>query len=458
MSTLVLGAGVAGLAAAKTLAAAGEEVAVLEAKDRLGGRAYTDRTFADVPVEFGAEFIHGDRAATWELIRNLKLPTLHWNKQNDSLVRLEDGALVTMAEARATHPEFDITRSWRLPEVDPLPFENWRSYLARIGFDHEQLRYVKRSYANACGESMRFLSAKAMLDSLRGKGEEGGFGDYRLMSGYDTLVEHLADGLELHLNDPVLAVEWNALGGVTVKTLDGKTFTADAAVIAVPLGVLQADAVHFLPALPDTKQTALAGLRMGPVIKLVYKFAEPLLDSSIMALYSRLNPPMWWSPSFGHATHEAIWTAFVSGDGAMDLLSWGEAGALARGLAALRQELNRPDLQALAMHLVNWPDDPYTRGGYSFVLPGHDGARERLAAPTPPLYWAGEATETEHRAATVHGALLSGYRAAAERLAYRDSEIVPPIASEVKLEEAPSAPAPAPAKVTEDDGEGSRTS
>ena len=455
MSTLLLGAGVAGLAAAKALREAGEEVVVLEAKNRLGGRACTDRTFADVPVEFGAEFIHGERAATWELIRDLKLPTLHWNKRDDSLVRLEDGALLTMAEARATHPEFDITRSWALPEVDPLPFENWRSYLSRIGFDHEQLRYVKRSYANACGESMRFLSAKAMLALLRGKGEEGGLGDYRLMSGYDTLVGHLAEGLKIHTGDPVVGLEWAANGGVSVTTLDGQTHEADAAVITLPLGVLQADTVHFVPALPDTKQLALAGLRMGPVIKLIYKFAEPLLEDSVMALYSRLNPPMWWSPSFGHTTCETVWTAFVSGDGAMDLLASGEAGALQRGLAALREELARPDLQATAMHLVNWPDDPYTRGGYSFVLPGHDGARERLAAPTPPLYWAGEATEPEHRAATVHGALLSGYRAAAERLAYREENLVPPIASEVRgnIPTSPTVSTPA----GEDDTEGSRT-
>ena len=76
-----------------------------------------------------------------------------------------------------------------------------------------------------------------------------------------------------------------------------------------------------------------------------------------------------------------------------------------------------PDLEATAARLINWPDDPYTRGGYSFVLPGHDGAREKLAAPTPPLYWAGEATAPEAQAATVHGALTSGRRAAAEVLA-----------------------------------------
>ena len=180
MSTLVIGAGMAGLAAAKTLQDAGETVTVLEAKDRIGGRTYTNREFVDFGVEFGAEFVHGDKVALWELIDELGLATLHWEKQADSLVRLESGELLSMKEARRTQPDFDITRTWNLPEVDPLPNEDWRSYLTRIGFSRDQLRYVKRSFANAAGENMRFLSAKAMLASIRDNSGESGLGDYRI--------------------------------------------------------------------------------------------------------------------------------------------------------------------------------------------------------------------------------------------------------------------------------------
>lgn len=430
MSSLVLGAGVAGLSAAKALKEAGEDVRVLEAKDRLGGRAYTDRTFAGVPVELGAEFIHGEQAATWELVRDLGLKTVAWDKLDDSLVRLENGAWLSMREARARYPDFELTRSWALPDVDALPGEDLRSYLLRVGFNPQQLRYVKRSFANACGESARFLSAKAVLRHLR---NEGGSGDYRLLDGYDTLVGALAEGVSVYPDDPVTDVQWEASegygGGVRVKTLGGDLYEADAAIITVPLGALQAGTLRFSPALPAPKIQALMGLRMGTVIKLIYRFSEPIFGPEIMALYSRLNPPMWWSPSFGHVGHgdgghEQIWTAFVSGDWADDLLSLGESGALEAGLKSLRRELGRPELTPTATRLVNWPNDPYTRGGYSFVLPGHDGAREKLAAPTPPLYWAGEATEPEHRAATVHGALLSGRRAAAERLNYGRGEVL----------------------------------
>lgn len=430
MRILVLGAGMAGLAAAHALSQTGQDVTVLEAKSRLGGRTYTNRDFAEIPVEFGAEFIHGDRVATWELVRALGLETVHWNKLDDSMIRLEDGDWLTMREARLTHPELDLTRSWAIPELEALQSEDWGSYLGRIGFTQRQLRYVKRSFANATGEAMRFLSARAMLAHIHERGQEGGYGDYRLLGGYDTLVAALAEGLTIRSGDPVTQLCWGE-GGVQALTLSGEIYHADAAIISVPLGVLQTDTIHFVPELSGDKRAALLGLRMGPIIKLIYRFDDAPLDPGIMAVYSRLNPPMWWSPSYGQRPDVHIWTAFVSGDWAVELLSLGEAEALAAGLTSFRQELGRPDLVARSARLVNWPDDPYTRGGYSFVLPGHDGARERLAAPTPPLYWAGEATAPEHRAATVHGALLSGRRAAAEVLASLDVSLDTPAANAV---------------------------
>ncbi|MGL4610988.1 MAG: FAD-dependent oxidoreductase, partial [Trueperaceae bacterium] len=108
---------------------------------------------------------------------------------------------------------------------------------------------------------------------------------------------------------------------------------------------------------------------------------------------------------------QTVWTAFVSGDWAMDLLSLGEQGALEEAIDSLSLELDKK-LSPTSAHLMNWPEEDYIRGGYSFVLPGCDGAREDLAKPTPPLYWAGEATASEQQAATVHGAYLSGKRAA----------------------------------------------
>ena len=413
---IIVGAGAAGLAAARRLTGEGSRVLVLEARDRTGGRVWTDREFAGIPVELGAEFIHGDEVVTWEVVRELGLETLHWTKLDDSLVRTEEGEWLTMRTARAADPGLEITRSWELPQVLAGRYEDLHGYLRRIGFDRKQLRYVERWFANAQGESSRFISAAATLRGLR-RADENGHGDYRLPGGYDRVMEHLAGGIEVRLGLEVESVEWGA-DGAQVTTGGGEVLEAASLLLTVPLGVLQAGDITFRPELPDEKLIALAGMRMGPVIKMIYRFDEAIASPEIMAIYNRNNPPMWWSPSFGSAGSEVhVWSAFVSGANAASLLALGEEGALEAGVRGLAEDLGRR-LEPSAAMLVDWPSDPYAKGGYSFVLPGHDGSRELLARAAPPLFFAGEATAPEHQAATVHGALGSGHRAAAEIAAY----------------------------------------
>lgn len=419
MSIIVIGAGFAGLSAAYHLQQGGQPVIVLEARDRIGGRCYTNHEFAGFPVEFGAELIHGSKVILWDFVKSLGLTTLHWQKTDDSMVRLEDGRWLTMLEAKKASPDFAITRSWELEEVpEPAANENLADYLRRIGFNDEQLQYVKRSFANAVGDDMRFISAQAAWHEFML--EEGDEDlefleyDYRIMEGYSSIYNHLAKDLDIRLETVVKSIDWR--DGVTVTTASGETFQADQAVITLPLGVLQSDAVSFSPELPAAKKEAFSGLQMGPVMKMIYQFDEPIIDTTIGAIYSRLNPPMWWSPSFTRDVDVQVWTAFVSGDWARELLALGEDGALQKGLESLREELGKPDLQAKTMTLVNWPHDPFSQGGYSVTLPGHLDAREKLAQPTPPLYWAGEATAEHENAATIHGAYLSGKRAAQDIL------------------------------------------
>lgn len=420
---LVLGAGMAGLAVGHALLDDDLDVLLLEARDRLGGRTHTDRHFAGFPLELGAEFIHGERAATWRWVDRLGLATARWTKQDDSWVRLGDGRRVTMRQARSLSPALDITRTWDLPGGQPRPLESFGDYLRRIGFDLERLDYVRRAFANAAGESMRFLDATATLASLKA-GELDGEEDHRILEGYGAVVEALGLGLDIHTQSVVKRVDWGE-GGVVITTLEGHVYKGRSAVITLPLGVLQSGDVEFNPPLPAEKTSALAGLGMGPVAKFIYRFAEQLTPEEIIAVYAAGNPPMWWSPSATQPDTEAfVWTALVSGDGLIELLRLGEEDALERALDAFRLEVGRPGLRPLEAKVVDWYSDPFSRGGYSHVRPGHSGARELLAQSTPPLFWAGEATAPEERAATVHGALLTGERAAVEvrrALAQEDS-------------------------------------
>lgn len=417
MSVIVIGAGFAGLSAARHLKESGQDVIVLEARDRIGGRCYTNHEFAGFPVEFGAELIHGSKVILWDFVHELGLRTLHWKKTDDSMVRLEDGRWLTMLEAKQLSPEFAVTRSWDLNDPpEPEAGENLEVYLKRIGFNNEQLQYVRRSFANAVGDDMRFISAEAAWYEFTSDEDSNEFleHDYRIMEGYSSIYNHLAQGLDIRLGIVVKSVAWS--DGVVITTENGETFEAQHAVVTLPLGVLQAGTVAFYPGLPATKEESMAGLRMGPVMKMIYQFDEPIIDTNVGAIYSRLNPPMWWSPSFTRDVDVQVWTALVSGDWARELLSLGEDGALQKGLESLRKELGKPDLQAKAMTLVNWPQDPFSQGGYSVTLPGKIDARAKLAQPTPPLFWAGEATAAHENAATIHGAYLSGKRAAEELL------------------------------------------
>lgn len=417
MRVLVIGAGIAGLSAAWHLREAGIAATVLEARDRIGGRVWTDRDFADIPLEFGAELIHGRSAEvnTWRWVEALGLRTWHWNKSDDSMIRTEDGQWLTMGQARAASPQLDVTRSWELGDVpEPDNDEDLATYLRRIGFSESQMRYVQRSFANAEGESMRCLNAKAHLQAPPDSsgGTRGVDSDYRILDGYDTYYEKLAEGLDIQLGSAVEAIDWSS--GIQATTAAGNSHRAEAAVVTLPLGVLKAGRVTFTPALPPTKQEALAGLKMGPVMKMVYLFDEHILDPSIGAIYASGNPPMWWSPSLGRGSGQVVWTAFFSGDYARELLSLGETAALQQGLGTLRREIGQPELEYVKARWVNWPEDEFALGGYSACLPGHYDAREKLAQPTPPLYWAGEASAPHHLTAMVHGAYFTGQRAASE--------------------------------------------
>lgn len=402
---IVIGAGMAGLAAAQRLRTEGAQVVVLEARDRIGGRVHTDHSLASHPVELGAEYIHGDRVITWDLLDaagiNETIPTFTDDRH---LAVYTDERLLQYPEA------FDLD-GWAL--LERLENARWpRHDLSLADWLGEDIpAWVNHSIASDYATDVDQLGLMGFLEATyAGDGE----GDARIAAGYGRLVESLADGLDIRLNNIVERITYTT-DGATVTT-DTDTYRADAVIVTLPLGVLKAGAVVFDPPLPEAKHDAITRLGAGMVNKIVLKFDTPFWDPSLEALVTDLETQLWWRAGWGRSDEAPILTALVGGRSGANLSAMSDDAAIQLGLSDLGRMFRRDDLASRLVEgrFVNWGADPYSRMGYSYVPVGAAGLRSVLATPVGrSLYFAGEATNVTHPA-TVHGAILSGWRAARE--------------------------------------------
>lgn len=400
---VVIGAGAAGLAAASELVAAGRTVVVLEARDRIGGRVHTDREFAGFPVERGAELLQARRSPSYELARDAGLT-----------------AVPAMASWRGRVLDGDRIRGllpWAMPaalrwagvvravrQADQRPDESLTDLLDRRGANPRMLRMAEGLANDAC-TTVDALSVHELANMLRG-GEETA-GQARVAEGFDRVLTHLADRCTIVLSSPVSAVHWSRDG---VRVEADRDYEARAAVVALPLGVLQTGVPRFVPELPAAKREAIAGLVMHPGMKVLLRFREPLWAPKLSYLLLTEDVPVVWPPRRG----KPVLTAFVMGARAAALRT--PPGPVERVLGALGRGIGRDVRRELvAAETVDWGADPWTRGGYSSAPPGRTHLRQVLAQPCPPLLFAGEATDTTGPG-TVSGALRSGTRAATEAL------------------------------------------
>jgi monoamine oxidase len=427
---VVIGAGLAGLAAARALAGAGLRVVVLEARERVGGRVYTLREPGwPAPVEAGAEFVHGHPPALWAALRAAGLeteavPDRHWH-------------------APAGRPEpLDFEQGWApvAARLESLPPEDL-SFADFLRLRCADLPAADRAQAVAYVEGFNpadaaRLSTHWVRDTEATVGEESG-APSRLPGGYDRLAWWLADQLgprqgEIRLRTLVTAVGWQpGTVAVTAATAGGgpTEFHARAAVVTLPLGVLQAPpgaagGVRFDPD-PPGKREAYSGLSMGPVAKLALRFREPFWAAATAPdlgfLHVGAGPmQVWWSAG---PRGPAVLTGWAGGPAAAALSGLEGQALLDRALEQLARAFSTASGRLAALledwRAFDWQADPFARGAYSYVPVG---GRERVRALAEPvggtLFFAGEATEYL-LAGTVAGALASGERAAAEVLASR---------------------------------------
>lgn len=420
---IVIGAGAAGLSAARCLQDAGWEVLVLEARHRIGGRVHTDYNFASHPIELGAEYINGENVIIWEWVKRYGLKTFPFLEDlNRGFAYFNNKLLSARQLSSYSHSEalsFLVSRDSRLFELasEWLRIGNSDTTAANllaannIRFPPESYRLVDNSFASEYAANLQQLGVYGLLEaSYEGDGDR----NFYLERGYSHLLNLFATGLNISDSTTVTKITWNS-DGVQLQTQDNKTFTAKKVVITVPLALLQKDAIVFDPVLPTEKRTAINGLGIGHITKLILKFDKPFWSNKMEVLLTTQDTQMWWRPGWGRTKEMPVLTAYTGAVNAVNFSQMGRDAVIKGRLRELQQIFNISLEDKLADALfVDWRTDPYSQMAYSYVPVGATGLRTQLAQPVENvLFFAGEATHMT-RPSTVHGAIESGLRAARE--------------------------------------------
>lgn len=431
---LVIGAGLAGVAAAKQLTAHGASVLVLEAQAHIGGRALTDTETFDAPVDLGGAWLHN--APNNPLKNVAQAHGLKPYAHEQTYTAYVDGKPATaQEEAALANTEERIEQAW----------EN----AALRGEDHSAAALLPNDAPHLNVATVRlgpheYAVEMDQVSSLDATSQHFG-ADQLLPQGFGTLVNKMAEGLHIKTNNPVNEICWSA-AGVKVKTTSGRTFTAKRLIVTVSTGVLASGAIKFNPPLPKWKREAIAGVPMGLMNKIIMQFApNPAFDA--------VAPSTWVTHTSADATDKDmaflvrpagsnLVVGFVGGNTAHALESKTDAQALDLARQKLGKvfgkNVNR-DFQKGSV--TRWGQNPYTLGAYSAARPGMAKMRQRLQKSlSERLYFAGEAIGDaperagsqaaqaaqkgeKHWATQLPGAYLSGQNAAQEILASVQREL-----------------------------------
>lgn len=401
---VIIGAGAAGIAAARALIASGFDVVVIEAAERIGGRAFTESAIFGAPFDHGCSWLQGPTGLPHvPLAREIGF-TLHDHSAARDAFFVE-GRRATATERRARDRAYErLTAALDDAEGDV-------SAASLVG-DRDPMTAVAATWIGP-------LDMSVDLDGLS-TGDWQAYRDYDfnylVKEGLGALVARLGAGLPVSLSTAAKSVDWSG-EGVTVETPEG-AIRARACIVTVSTGVLASGAIRFTPSLPVETQEAIAGVPMGCLAKIGLSFGGErfgLAPNDFLSYGLDGTLPaeacffLTWPAGHDYAV------GFVGGRFGRALAAEGEAAATAFALDAFAGMVGNDARRRLVKsHLSEWESNPFTRGAYSAARPGRHADRATLARPLGDrVFFAGEAVADGYFA-LCSGAHLSGERAAAE--------------------------------------------